>query len=61
MYVKFFVHTFFQDLQPFSKMRKLCSRLLFHQNLLINRMLTDVFILVNEMVFIRSNNDLNAQ
>ena len=36
-----------------SKMRNLCSRLLFHQN--FNRLLTSVFVLVDRMLVIRSN------
>ena len=36
-----------------SKMLNLCSRLLFHQYLLINRLLTSVFVLVNGIVFNR--------
>ena len=63
MYVKFFVHKFLRDLQSFhfmfkitiSKMRNLCFRLLFHWNLLIRRLLRSVFVLVNGMVFNRSN------
>ena len=37
------------------KMRNLCCRLLFYQNLLINTLLTSVFVLVNGIVFSRSN------
>ena len=63
VYVKYFVHKFLQDLQSFhfafkitiSKMRNLCSRLLFHKNLFINRLLTSVLVLVNGIVFNRSN------
>ena len=39
-----------------TKMRNvLCSRLLFQKNLLIHRLLTSVFVLVNGIVFKRSN------
>ena len=63
LYVKFFVHKFFRDLKSFHfvfkittlKVRKLCPRLLFHQNLLINRLLRHVFVLLNAIVFNRSN------
>ena len=46
----------FAVLITISKMRDLCSRLLFHYKLLINRLLTSVFVLVNRKVFRRSNN-----
>ena len=36
-------------------MRNLCSRLLFHKNFLNNRLLTSAFVLVNGIVFNRSN------
>ena len=36
-------------------MRNLCCRLLFYQNLPINRLLTSVFVLVNGIVFSSSN------
>ena len=63
MYVKYFVYKFLRDLQSFhfafkitiSKMRNLRSRLLFHKNLLINRLLTSVFVLINVIEFTRSN------
>ena len=38
-----------------SKMHNLCPRLLFHQNLIINRLLTSVFVLVNGILVTRSN------
>ena len=38
-----------------SKMRNLCSSLLFHENLLISTLLTRVFILINGIVFNRLN------
>ena len=63
MYVKSFhdgnfVNKFLPDLQSFhfafkitiSKGRNLCSRLLFHQNLLIDWLLTKLFVLVNGIV-----------
>ena len=61
MHVKFSVK-FLRDLQSFyfvfkitiSKMRNFCSRLLFHINLLINRLLTSVFVLVNGIAINRS-------
>ena len=61
MYVKFSVHKFLWDLQSFdfvfkitiSKVRNLCSRVPFHQILLINRLLTSVFALVNGALFNR--------
>ena len=40
-------------------MRKICSGLLFRQNLLISRLLTSVFVLVNGIVFNRSNGLMN--
>ena len=63
VYVKFFVYKILQGLQSFhfvfkiiiSKVRNSWSRLLFHKNLLINRLLTSVFVLVNGIVFERSN------
>ena len=36
-------------------MRNLCCRLLFYQNLLINRLLPSIFVLVSGIVFIRLN------
>ena len=36
-----------------SKMRNLCSRLLFHQN--FHRLLTSVFVLVNRILVNRTN------
>ena len=38
-----------------SKMLNLCSRLFFHENLLTKRLLKRVFVLVNGIVFNRSN------
>ena len=38
-----------------SKVHNSWSRLLFHKNLLISRLLTSVFVLVNGIVFERSN------
>ena len=63
VYVKFFMQTFSRDLQSFhfvfkiniSKMRYFCCRLLFYQNLLINRLLTSAFVPVNGIVCNRSN------
>ena len=60
---KIFSTQVFRELQPFhflfkitiSKMLNLCSRLRFHYNLLINRLLTSVFVLVNGIIFNRSN------
>ena len=54
MYVKFSVYKFLRDLQYFyfvfqattPKVRNLCSRLPFHQILLIKRLLTRVFVLI---------------
>ena len=51
VYGKLFVHKFLRDLEPLhlvfkitiSKMCYLCSRLLFHWNFLIDRLLTSVF------------------
>ena len=42
------------------KMRNLCCRLLFYQNLLINTLLTSVFVLVNGIVFSRLNGFKNS-
>ena len=53
VYIKYFVHIVFKIAIP--KMRNLCCRLLFYQNLLINRLLTTAFVLVNGIVFSRSN------
>ena len=39
----------------FSKINNLCSRLLFYQNLLINTLFTSAFILVNGIIFNRSD------
>ena len=58
-----FVHKFLRDLQSFhfafkitfSKMRNLCTRFLFNKTLVINRLLTSVFVLVSRIVFNRSN------
>ena len=58
MYVKFSVHKFLRDLKSFHfvfkisilEMLNLRSRLLFQENLLINRLLTNVFALLNEIV-----------
>ena len=63
MNVKSLVHNFLRDLQSFhfvfkiaiSKMRNVCSRLFFHKNLLINWLLTSVFVAVNGIVCKRSN------
>ena len=63
VYVKFFVEKFLRDLQSFHfvfkitflKMRNICSGSFFHKNLLINRLLTIVFVLINGIVFNRSN------
>ena len=60
---KIFSTQVFRERQPFhflfkitiSKMLNLCSRLHFHYNLLINRLLTSVFVLVNGIIFNRSN------
>ena len=41
-----------------SKMGNFWSRLLFHKNLLINRLLTSVFVLVNRILFERSNGSI---
>ena len=54
---------FLRDLQSFhfvfkitiSKMRNICSRFLLYYNLLVNRLLTSVFVLVNGIVCNRSN------
>ena len=61
VYVKFIVHKFLLDFQSFhfvfkitiSKMLNLCSRLLF--DLLINRLLTSIFVQFNGIVFNRLN------
>ena len=61
--VKFFVNKVLRDLQSFhlvfkitiSKMCNLCCRLLFYWNFLINRLLISAFVLVNGIVFGRSN------
>ena len=58
VYVKFSVHKFLRDLKSFHfvfkisilEMLNLRSRLLFQENLLINRLLTNVFALLNEIV-----------
>ena len=63
MNVKSLVHSFLCDLQSFdfvfkiaiSKMRNVCSRFIFHKNLLINWLLTSAFVPVNGIVCKRSN------
>ena len=57
---RIFLNMFWRDLQSFhfvymitfSKMRNLRSRLLFHENLPINRLLIRAFVSVNGIVFL---------